>query len=179
MSNGQLTHPESLQAFLTARIAPARALGVTVAATDPVTIGAPLEGNLNDKGTGFAGSLFSVAALAGWALVMRWCAAESIDAEVMLQSSRVRFLAPARGAFRAIAHELPVKQGEKLARMLKRGGRGRAEVIVDVMCDEVRVMSFTGVYAVVAIAPEDQKQDQKQDQMKDQLQDQMKDQMQD
>ena len=81
MSNAQLTHLESLQAFLTARIAPARALGVTVAATEPVTISAPLEGNLNDKGTGFAGSLFSVAALAGWALVTRWCAVEPIEGQ--------------------------------------------------------------------------------------------------
>jgi len=158
MSNAQLTHLESLQAFLTARIAPARALGVTVAATEPVTISAPLEGNLNDKGTGFAGSLFSVAALAGWALVTRWCAVEPIEAEVVLQSSRVRFLAPARGEFRAIAHELPEKQRQKLARMLARSGRGRAEVAIDVKCDEAVVMSFSGVYAVILSKPEEQSQ---------------------
>jgi len=160
MSNAQLTHLESLQAFLTARIAPARALGVTVAATEPVTISAPLEGNLNDKGTGFAGSLFSVAALAGWALVTRWCAVEPIEAEVVLQSSRVRFLAPARGEFRAIAHELPEKQRQKLARMLARSGRGRAEVAIDVKCDEAVVMSFSGVYAVILSKPEEQLQRQ-------------------
>ncbi len=155
MINAQLTHLESLQAFLTARIAPARALGVTVSATDPVTISAPLEGNLNDKGTGFAGSLFSVAALAGWALVTRWCAGELLDAEVMLQSSRARFLAPARAEFRAIAHELPGRQRDKLARMLARNGRGRAEVTVDVKCDQGLVMSFTGVYAVIVSAREE------------------------
>ena len=160
MPNAQLTHLESLQAFLTARIAPARALGVTVAATEPVTISAPLEGNLNDKGTGFAGSLFSVAALAGWALVTRWCAVEPIEAEVVLQSSRVRFLAPARGEFRAIAHELPEKQRQKLARMLARSGRGRAEVAIDVKCDEAVVMSFSGVYAVILSKPEEQLQRQ-------------------
>jgi thioesterase domain-containing protein len=160
MSNAQLTHLESLQAFLTARIAPARALGVTVAATEPVTISAPLEGNLNDKGTGFAGSLFSVAALAGWALVTRWCAVEPIEAEVVLQSSRVRFLAPARGEFRAIAHELPEKQRQKLTRMLARSGRGRAEVAIDVKCDEAVVMSFNGVYAVILSKPEAQLQRQ-------------------
>lgn len=155
MQNAQLAHLESLQAFLTARIAPARALGVTVAATDPVTISAPLEGNLNDKGTGFAGSLFSVAALAGWALVTRWCAIEPVDAEVVLQSSRVRFLAPARAEFRAIAHELAAPQRDKLARMLVRSGRGRAEVKVEVKCDEKLVMSFSGVYAVVVTAREE------------------------
>ena len=155
MSKAQLTDPASLQAYLTARIAPARALGVRVESVDPVTLSAPLDANLNDKGTGFAGSLFSVAALAGWALVTRWCAVEPIEAEVVLQSSRVRFLAPARGEFRAIAHELPEKQRQKLARMLARSGRGRAEVAVDVKCDEAVVMSFTGVYAVVLNEPEE------------------------
>ena len=150
MSNAQLTDLESLRAYLTARIAPARALGVRVEAIDPVTISAPLESNLNDKGTGFAGSLFSVAALAGWALVTRWCAAEPVEAEVVLQSSTARFLAPARADFRALAHEPPAAQREQLHRMLARSGRGRAEVAVDVKCHEALVMSFTGVYAVLA-----------------------------
>jgi len=150
MANPQLTDLESLGAYLTARIAPARALGVRVEALDPVTISAPLEPNLNDKATGFAGSLFSVAALAGWALVMRWCAAEAIEAEVVLQSSTARFLAPARADFRALAHEPPAAQRDKLHRMLARSGRGRTEVAVDVKCHEALVMSFTGVYAVIA-----------------------------
>ncbi len=152
MSNVQLTDLESLRAYMTARIAPARTLGVRVEAVDPVTISAPLEANLNDKGTGFAGSLFAVAALAGWALVTRWCAAERLDAEVVLQSSTARFLAPARADFRALAHEPPAAQREKLRRMLARSGRGRAEVAVDVKCHEALVMSFTGLYAVIASA---------------------------
>ncbi|HXZ58687.1 MAG TPA: YiiD C-terminal domain-containing protein [Steroidobacteraceae bacterium] len=152
MSNAQLTDLESLRAYLTARIAPARALGVRLEALDPVTLSAPLAANLNDKGTGFAGSLFSVAALAGWALVTRWCATESVDAEVVLQSSSARFLAPARADFRAIAHEPPAGQRDRLRRMLARSGRGRAEVAVDVKCHEALVMSFTGAYAVIASA---------------------------
>lgn len=150
MSDSRLTDLESLKAYVTARIAPARALGVAVEAIDPVTVSAPLQANLNDKGTGFAGSLYSVAALAGWALVTRWCAAERLEAEVVLQSSTARFLAPARADFRAIAHEPPAAQREKLLRMLARSGRGRAEVAVEVKCHEALVMSFTGAYAVIA-----------------------------
>ncbi|HEV2230462.1 MAG TPA: YiiD C-terminal domain-containing protein [Steroidobacteraceae bacterium] len=150
MSNARLTDLEGLRAYLAARIAPARALGIRVEAVDPLIISAPLEANLNDKGTGFAGSLFSVAALAGWALVMRWCATERLDAEVVLQSSTARFLAPARADFRALAHELPAAQREKLRRMLARSGRGRAEIAVDLKCHEALVMSFTGTYAVIA-----------------------------
>lgn len=141
-----------LQAYLSARIAPARALGLTVEATEPVVITAPLEPNLNDKGTGFAGSLFSVAALAGWAQVMHWCAAQSFEAEVMLQASKAQFLAPARGPFRATALEPSRVLQEKLARMLARSGRGRIEVAVSVTCAESVVMTLAGVYAVI-VAP--------------------------
>jgi thioesterase domain-containing protein len=152
VSSARLTDLESLRVYLAARIPPARALGIGVEAVDPVTIAAPLEANLNDKGTGFAGSLYSVAALAGWALLMRWCAAESLDAEVVLQGSTARFLAPARTDFRAIAHELPGAERDRLRRMMARSGRGRgrAEVAVDVRCQEALVMSFSGTYAVIA-----------------------------
>ena len=152
MSNTLLADLEGLRAYLTARISPARALGLTLEGIDPITIAAPLDANLNDKGTAFAGSLFSAAALAGWALVMRWCAAESLDTEVVLQSSTARFLSPARAAFRAVAHEPAAAQREKLKRMLARSGRGRAQVAVDVKCHEALVMSFTGTYAVIASA---------------------------
>lgn len=152
MSNDRRADLESLGAYLTARIAPARALGLRLEAVDPLTIAAPLEPNLNDKGTGFAGSLFSVAALAGWALLTRWCLAEGLDAEVVLQSSTARFLAPARAGFRAVAHQPPPAERDRLRRMLARRGRGRAELAVDVKCHEAIVMSFSGAYAVIASA---------------------------
>jgi thioesterase domain-containing protein len=138
-----------LQAFLSARIAPARALGLAVEATEPVTIAAPLEPNLNDKGTAFAGSLFSVAALAGWTQLMRWCAAQSLEAEVLLQASKAQFLAPARAGFRATACEPALSQQKKLARMLARSGRGRIEIAVSVSCEQTLVMTLAGVYAVI------------------------------
>lgn len=153
MLNVQLTNLESLHAYMTVRIAPARALGLRLEGIHPVTVSAPLEANLNDKGSGFAGSLFSVAALAGWALVTRWCATEPVDAEVVLQSSTARFLAPARADFHAIAREPPAEHLEKLARTLARRGRGRAQITVDVQCHDALVMSFTGAYAVIASTP--------------------------
>ncbi|HYM42623.1 MAG TPA: YiiD C-terminal domain-containing protein [Steroidobacteraceae bacterium] len=138
-----------LQAYLSARIAPVRALGLEVESAEPVIVAAPLEPNVNDKGTAFAGSLFSVAALAGWAHVMRWCAAQPVAAEVMLQAAKAQFLAPARGRFRATALEPAHIQREKLARMLARGGRGRIEITVTVSCDQTVVMTLAAVYAVV------------------------------
>jgi thioesterase domain-containing protein len=141
-----------LQAYLSARIAPARALGLNVDATEPVTIAAPLEPNVNDKGTAFAGSLFSVAALAGWAHVMRLCAEQSLEADVLLQAAKSQFLAPARAGFRATVLEPAPSRRERLARMLAHSGRGRIEIAVSVNCQETPVMSFAGVYAVILSA---------------------------
>ena len=141
---------DSLQAYLTARIAPARALGLEVAGVEPLTIAAPLAANLNDKGTAFAGSLYSAAALAGWALLTRWCSGESIDAEVALHDSTARFVAPARAPFRAVARAPGAADLERLRRMLARSGRGRVAVSAEVSCDEVLVMRFSGAYAVIA-----------------------------
>jgi len=152
MANLHLADLEGLRAYLTVRISPARALGLMLESVDPVTIAAPLDANLNDKGTAFAGSLYAVAALAGWVLVTRWCAAESVDAEVVLQSSSAKFPSPARAGFRATAQEPAAAQWQKLKRMLARSGRGRAELAVEVRCHEALVMSFKGTYAVIAAA---------------------------
>jgi thioesterase domain-containing protein len=141
---------DSLQAYLTARIAPARVLGLSIVGVEPLTIAAPLAPNLNDKGTAFAGSLYSAAALAGWALLTRWCSEESIDAEVALHDSSAQFLAPARASFQAVARAPGPADLDKLRRMLARGGRGRAAVSVEVICEEVLVMRFSGAYAVIA-----------------------------
>jgi thioesterase domain-containing protein len=144
----QLLDRDSLQAYLMAHIAPAHALGLTIVEVEPLTIAAPLAANLNDKGTAFAGSLYSAAALAGWALLTRWCSAESIDAEVALHESSARFLAPARAPFRATARTPGPADLGKLKRMLARAGRGRIELCVEVSCEALLVMTLSGAYAV-------------------------------
>lgn len=151
MANSHLPDRDRLQALLLAYIEPARALGLAVEAASPagVILTAPIAGNRNDKGTAFAGSLLSAAALAGWALVSCICAAESIDVEVALQASDARFLAPGRANLRAVARAPEEAALVKLKRMLTRGGRGRVEITVAVTSGDAEVMTFTGTYAVI------------------------------
>jgi thioesterase domain-containing protein len=151
MPNRSMLERAGLEAYLLEQIGPARAMQLAVEGDDPaaVIIAAPLGANRNDKGTGFAGSLLSVAALAGWAVLARWCAAESVEADVVLQSSSASFLAPARAAFRAVAHRPDPSRCESLSRMLARSGRGRVEIPVEVSSEATTVMSFEGVYAVL------------------------------
>jgi len=148
MANARSIDAASLEAWLAGRIAPARSLGVTIERAEPLTIAAPLAANINDKGTAFAGSLFSVAALAGWLHLTRWCAARALEAQVALQRADAQFLAPARAAFRATVHAPSATADGKLEAMLARRGRGRIALAIEVHCEAQLVMKLAGVYAV-------------------------------
>jgi thioesterase domain-containing protein len=109
----------------------------------------PYEGlGLKTSSGFFSFAWAGAAALAGWALLTRWCSAESIDAEVALHESSARFLAPARAPFRATARAPRPADLEKLRRMLARAGRGRIELCVEVRCEALLVMTLSGAYAV-------------------------------
>jgi len=75
-----------------------RALGVAVDAWDGKTLvlGAALAANKNDKGTAFGGSLYSLAVLAGWGLVMLSLWRDGYDCDVVIQHASVDYLSPVR-----------------------------------------------------------------------------------
>ncbi len=68
-----------------------------------VRMGAPLAPNINDKGTGFAGSLAGLATLCGWTLLTLWLRERGIEADVMIAKSEQRYLAPVTERFIAEA----------------------------------------------------------------------------
>ena len=138
-----------LQGRIVAEFALAKHLGIVVDAADDSTVvlRAPLALNANDKGTAFGGSLYSVAVLAGWAWTTRYLAARGLDAEVVIQESNVRFLTPCKGELRARAAAASAAQIDKLFRMLKRAGRGRIALRVEVGHGSRVFASFDGVFA--------------------------------
>jgi thioesterase domain-containing protein len=125
-------------------------LGLTVESADDrgVALRAPLAANANDKGTAFGGSLYSVAVLAGWGWVTCYLAARDLDSEVVIQESTMRFLAPCEGELRARAAAPSEGQLDKLLKMLKRAGRGRVPVHVEVGRAHALNAAFDGIFAV-------------------------------
>ncbi|MBN1141677.1 MAG: YiiD C-terminal domain-containing protein [Deltaproteobacteria bacterium] len=88
------------------RIEPYSSLGLRLEALDSerAVISMPLDGNRNDKGTGFAGSLYSALVLAGWCLTMKTCADRGDGPwEAMIKGSQVSFLRPVASDCRAVA----------------------------------------------------------------------------
>lgn len=143
---------EYLQRRIATEFALAAHIGVVVESADAagVVLRAPLAPNANYKGTAFGGSLFSLAVLTGWAWITRYLAMEAFAADAVIQASSIRYLAPVHGEFRAKSEPPPPADVEKLARMLKRAGRGRIGLGVDILQGATLAARFDGVYAAVA-----------------------------
>ena len=127
----------------------ARHIGIEVeaAADDRVVLGAPFEPNANHNGTAFGGSQFCIAVLTGWAWATRYLAAQQVVADAVIQESTIRYLAPAYGPLRAMLRPPPPEAVDKFRRMLRRAGRGRIRLNVDVHDGATLVTHFHGVFA--------------------------------
>jgi thioesterase domain-containing protein len=57
----------------------------------------PLEPNVNIHGTGFAGSIYSLATLSAWALVTHAIAEQGLEAELVIARADIKYRAPVQG----------------------------------------------------------------------------------
>ena len=64
---------------------------------DAIRVSAPLAPNINVHGTGFAGSIYSLAVLTGWALCAHIMAELEIEGELVVGSAGIRYRAPVTG----------------------------------------------------------------------------------
>jgi thioesterase domain-containing protein len=142
---------EYLQRRLDREFPLARHIGARADCADDrrVVLRAPFAPNANHKGTAFGGSLFSLAVLAGWAWATRHLAASQIDADVVIQESTVRYLAPANGELCAVLEAPAAATAQKFRRMLERAGRGRIHLQVDVFDGKTLATRFDGVYVAL------------------------------
>jgi len=127
----------------------ARHIGIVVESAQDggVVLSAPLAPNANHNGTAFGGSLFCVAVLTGWVWVTRYLAARQLIADAVVQESTIRYLVPVQGALRATLTAPPAEQIEKFRKMLRRAGRGRIRLHVDIHCGHAVATQFDGVFA--------------------------------
>jgi thioesterase domain-containing protein len=73
------------------------------AVENTVVMSIPLAGNLNDKGTMFAGSIYSVLVLAGWTLSYRLVNGMNSDYDVVIKESSIKYKLPVKSGARAVA----------------------------------------------------------------------------
>lgn len=141
---------ERLEQQLHAGIPLARQMQVRVLTSNAqaLVLGAPLDANANDKGTAFGGSLYSVAVLAGWALLSREMQARGIACQVVIQESSVEYLEPVSAEFQARAQAPEPAAIERCLRTLARHGRARIEMNVTVESAHIEVVRMRGRYVI-------------------------------
>ncbi|MEO8460260.1 MAG: YiiD C-terminal domain-containing protein [Dokdonella sp.] len=111
-----------------AKIPLADAMDLRIASCDDesLTMTAPLGPNINDKGCAFGGSLTSLMTLAGWSLVKLAFDARGLSADIYVQDSHVRYLAPVWSDFSVIAH---LADGDSFAQFFETfAARGKARL---------------------------------------------------
>jgi len=141
-----------LEEFFHTRIPVTREMGIQVVAYDgdSLTLGAPLAPNVNDKGTAFGGSLYSVLVLAGWGLLHLKLREKGISADVMIHECDVTYSLPVRGDWEALGRLADAGGYDGFLAGFRERGRGKVQVEVRVMAGHRTAVRFSGSYAVIA-----------------------------
>ena len=110
--------------------------------TDGIRVAAPLSPNINIHGTGFAGSIYSLAVLTGWALATHILEDAGLDAELVVAKGEIRYRAPVTGELRCSTRVDTESRGEFL-RATREQGKGMLRLEITVGDAPAAVLSAT------------------------------------
>lgn len=126
-------------------IEPLAALGIRMvsATAEEVVFDVPLSGNLNDKGTLFAGSQYSGLVIAGWSLASRWAAEQGLGDKVAIKDARVAY-PKAAGSSLTVTARFEAEPDQRPS------GHWRARIrVLAVDADGDTVSELTGDYRIL------------------------------
>lgn len=128
-----------------------RAMGIRVLRYDgtSLALGAPLEANVNDKGTAFGGSLYSLLVLAGWGLVHLRLKEEGISGDIMIHECTVNYSKPITDDWEATCRLPEAAEYAHFLERLREKGRARLTLEPQIATAAGVAVSFRGSYAVV------------------------------
>lgn len=128
-------------------IAPAGSMQISVAdySGDRLELQAPLEPNMNDKGTAFAGSISSMLVLAGWGLITLRLREAGIQADVVVSKSETAYKRPICSDMRAMA-AVTSEQIDQLISELKQNPRGSIQIKTKLTSKEKTCATMTATY---------------------------------
>ncbi|EPJ55503.1 MAG: hypothetical protein OFPI_03060 [Osedax symbiont Rs2] len=114
-----------------------------------LSLRAALAENINDKGTGFGGSMSALGTLSGWALVTLALRQQLGDYDVVIRDSQMHYLAPATADLRCVVEMPAARQWQGFADRLKQKGRARIALQVQVYSAQVLVFSMDANYTAL------------------------------
>lgn len=156
---GDLLSPElaALSRVILDQIPLSRAMGLQLQPLEALPEGrqrlhlvAPLEPNVNDKGTAFGGALAAAMTLAGWGALWLACRRLQLDCDLVIGQCTTRYLLPVTGRIDCSC-ELPSEADmAAFSDTFKRRGRARTELLASVHFDLALAASLEGRYVALA-----------------------------
>lgn len=145
-----MTATAALQRTLHDEIPLTRAMDVRVAAYDGhlLRLTAPLPPNVNDKGTAFGGSLYSLAVLCGWSLLHLKIKEAGLAHNIVIQEANVRYLLPVSDDMTAECH-IDDEAVSQLYDTLNSRDRARLPLEIVIKQNERPAFEFSGRYVVL------------------------------
>lgn len=144
---------DDLERYLHRQIPLSAAMGVSVRAIldGAVTLSAPLEPNINDKGTVFGGSAATLAILAAWSTLHVRLIDAGLPSEVVIHSNTMEYRRPMRGEFVATAAIAAAADWPAFIETLARRKKARIEIEAALTSDGVAAGALRGRF--VAFLP--------------------------
>ncbi len=142
-----------LEARIHREIPVSRFMGVRLVSLEgsSLVLEAALEPNINVHNTAFAGSLYSICALAGWALVTLLAESEQLDAEIVVARGEIKYIRPVTTepiVARAVLTGTPASVFDSFLDQ----GKARARVETLVEQEKTPAVIFSGNYALTGKA---------------------------
>lgn len=126
-------------------------LGYEIVEAHPtkVHLRARLAENINHKGTGFGGSIYTLAVLAAYSLVYLGLEAENIHTNnIVIQKGDIQYLKPVTGDFDIICEFNKPEAYQKFFYCLERWNKVRELMKVQVLCKGELCARLDGVFVV-------------------------------
>jgi len=98
---------------------------------DKILVSAPLEPNVNIHGTGFAGSIYAVAVLSGWALCRHIMETLGMDGDLVVAKAEIAYRAPITSALECSCR-VGTEARENFIEGFKQFGKGKLVLEVEV-----------------------------------------------
>jgi thioesterase domain-containing protein len=140
---------EELQRTWHREIPISKAMGIHIVSfgDDVLTVGAALAPNVNVHGTAFAGSLYAIAALAGWGMTWLQLKARNIDGSIVIASGTIDYDKPVAEKIVARCRFDPTIQAAAFG-MLANTGKCRFPLECTITAKGADAAHFRGDYAV-------------------------------
>ena len=144
--------PSDLEQYLHEHIPLSRAMQVSVVrvAADGITLAAPIEPNINHRGTVFGGSISAVAILAAWSQLHTRLSGEGTACRLVIQRNSIDYLKPVDADFTATSVPPTAEDWLAFTRMLTRKGMARVTVRCVLECAGATVAEFEGEFVALA-----------------------------